>query len=212
MVPAAAPGRGPTPVPGRERPATVSGVDESITRTPTPESPFDVGQFVVALRRTPGGWLLPSTWRATANVLLWIGTSYLLALIALGGLLASLVTGWTTGPAVAVRALMLQRLTDAIELDCRRTNRFAGVRIAPFPLPRVAHDASPAARQQAWVQSPLRWRLPAYALIRALTASAVVAVAVAWWWVTIVLHRHRRLAARGASITIRVLSADPCAR
>ena len=186
VVPAGGRGRVPTPMPCRDGPATVSGVEDRTVRAPAPESPYDGRRLLAALGRAPGDWLLPSTWRATANLALWLGTSYLLALITLVGLLASLITGWATGPAVAVRALMLRMLADTVELDCQRIKRFLGVRVSLFPLPPVAYDASPAARQLAWVQSPLRWRLPAYTLIRALAASSAVAVAVGWWWLTIV--------------------------
>ena len=169
-----------------DRPGTVSGVDESTVRTPGAESPYDVGHLVAALRRAPSGWRLPSTWRATANLVLWLGTSYLLALITLVGLLASLMTGWVTEPAVAVRALMLRLLAETFEVDRQRIARFSGVHIPSLALAPIYTDASPPALQRAWVQSPLRWRLPAYALTRAVTASAALAAAMAWWWVTIV--------------------------
>ena len=180
---------GPAPMPGRDRAGTVSGVDESSVRRhgyPASESPYDVGRLATALRRVPGGWLLPSTWRATADLVLWLGTSCLLALITLGGLLVSLMAGWVTDPAVAVRASMLRLLTDAVELDGERIKRFSGIRVPSLALAPIYTDASPPARRRAWVQSPLRWRLPAYAVTRALIASAAVAAAVAWWWVTIV--------------------------
>jgi signal transduction histidine kinase len=178
------PGVDPNVDPGP--PGTVLGMDERTVRTAAPESPYDVRHLVAALSRIPGGWLLPSTWRASANLLLWLGTSYLLALIAIVGLLVALMTGWASGLAVALRALTLETLADAIELDRERTRRFSGVRIPSLALAPIYTDASPPARQQAWVTSPLRWRLPAYALTRSLTASAAVVVAAAWWWLTIV--------------------------
>lgn len=184
---------GPAPLPGGERGGTVPEVDEPSFlghRPSAVESPYDVrggaGRLAAALRRAPSGWLLPSTWRATANLIVWLGTSFVLAMITLSGLLASLVTGWITGPAVAARALMLRLLAETVEVDRRRIMRFSGVRIPSLALAPIYTDASPPARQQSWVQSPLRWRLPGYAVTRALTASAAAAAAVAWWWVTIV--------------------------
>jgi signal transduction histidine kinase len=80
---------------------------------------------------------------------------------------------------------MLRVLADIVELDRQRIERFGAARIPVVPL--APGDAPPARTDhKTWVESSLRWRLPAYALTRALVASAAVATAVAWWWLTIV--------------------------
>ncbi len=186
LVAPAAHGRVPTPLPGRGCPANVPWVNETSDSTPAYGRPYDIGHLIGTLVRVPGDWRRRSTWWATARLLLWLGTSYLLALTTLVGLVAALLTGWITGPARTVRALMLRILADSAEIDHQRIAHFSGVRIPPFPFPTVADGASPATHRRAWLQSALRWRLPVYALIRALAASLAVAVAMAWWWLTIV--------------------------
>lgn len=145
----------------------------------------DAGQILDALRGVAGDWLRRSTWRGGASLALWCIGSYVVGLITIFGLLASIATSRISGTGVAVRASLLRLLAELISLDRRRMDVFSGVRIPPLAVPQTHPGDTPGERQQAWVQSPMRWRLPIFGLVRIPVVTAVAAAEVAWWWGTI---------------------------
>jgi len=183
---------GPTPMFGVHRPATVSAVDDpSLSRHPRPiadGSDFirpDAGQILDALRGVAGDWLRRSTWRGAVSLALWCVSSYMVGLITVFGLVASIATSRIGGTGVAVRASLLRLLAELFNLDRRRIDALSGIRTPPLALPQPRVGAAPAELQQLWVQSPMRRRLPAFGLIRLPVVTAAAAMAVAWWCGTI---------------------------
>jgi signal transduction histidine kinase len=183
---------GSTPMPGEDRPSTVSGVDEQLSRKHEPRTtdsrdtlPANAVQIVEELLNGARAWFRPSTWRDFAGLVLWCVSSCVGGLITLGGLLASLVTVRTAAAGIPARAAMLRLLAEMVDVDRRRIAHFSGARIQPLALPRTEPDASRTVRQQSWAQSPMRSRLPAYALIRVPIVTAAAVGTWAWWWGTI---------------------------
>jgi signal transduction histidine kinase len=139
-------------------------------------------------------WVALSTWRTTANLLLWLIMTYVVAAIALAGLVASAITVPIIGLGVTVRGSVRRLLTEPVGLDRRRIEHFSGVDVQPVVLPATDPDASFLARQRAWAYAPSLWRLPAYEFICVPIVTALVFAAVAWWSATIacfVLITHR---------------------
>jgi signal transduction histidine kinase len=165
---------------------------------PPPESRYDLRsgaiQALRALRGASGRWLLPSTWRATVDLVLWLVTSSMAALAALAGGLAAVATVRAAELGTTIRASVVGWLAQLFDVDRRRIAELTGVRIRPLTLPGSGPGTSHSARQRAWAQPPLLQRLATGALIRLLTAALMTGVAVAWWWGTILaaeISAHR---------------------
>ena len=205
VVPTAPRSLGPTPSSGKDHGRTVAGMDQlpsSERRRSSSETdwflPRGIGGVGAALVMVLRGWGAPSTWRATANVGLWLVMSWVVTAIALVGLLVSLMTAWVIGLGVTVRASVMRLLAKLIEVDRRRIERLSDVRLQPLALPRCDPGASWHERQRTWAQDPSLWRLPAYDILCVPIVTVLALAAVAWWWATVacfaLADRHSQLA------------------
>jgi signal transduction histidine kinase len=151
-----------------------------------------VGRIAAAALVVAQRWVASGTWRATANLLLWLVMSYVVAVSALTGLLVSVMTVPSIRRGVAVRDSAVRLLTGLISLDHRRIERFSGVDIQPLALSRIDSSATISSRASATARSV--WQLSAYELVCVPVVTALALAAVAWWWVTIacfVVVTHR---------------------
>lgn len=178
----------PTPRDGRLR--TVAEVDQLsfAKRKRSATNRGDVvlggaGRIAGALVMAASRWVAPSTWRATANLVLWLVVCYFVLLITLAGLVVSLMTVPIGGIGVGIRASVLRLLAELVHVDRERIERLSRVRVQPLALPRTVVGASLLAREPGW--APWLWRLPAYQLICAPVVTGLAFCAVAWWWATI---------------------------
>jgi signal transduction histidine kinase len=140
-----------------------------------------IGAGVVVVARR---WVASGTWRATANLVLWLVMSYVVAVIAVAGQLISvMMTVPSIRLGVAVRGCTLRLLAALVRLDRRRIARFAGVDLQPLMLPRTDSNALPLTRRRAWSTAGSLWQLSAYELICVPVVTALALAAAAWWWV-----------------------------
>lgn len=135
-------------------------------------------------RRLVGSLSSGQTWAAAANLVVSLAVGGLFASATAVALLVSLATSWIVGAGVAVRAGTLRLSARMARVDRRRLERLGAI-VEPLPLPEPDAGASFRQRQQAWVQAPWLWRLPAYQLVRLPLAAAAAFVAVGWWWATV---------------------------
>ncbi len=138
-----------------------------------------------ALLAGPFRWLQARTWRATAQLAVWVAMSWVFAVVDLAGLLACFVAGRVSGRGSAVRTAALHVSAGTVRADLRRIDFFSAIRIQPLALADAGPGAASRRRRQALEQAPWWWRLPLYELLSALISAALLAGAVAWWWATI---------------------------
>jgi signal transduction histidine kinase len=178
------------PMPADDRPRTFAGVDQL---TPNNGKRLAEGGSELVLDRAgrigaaalvvARRWVASGTWRATANLVLWLVMSYFVAVIAVAGLLVTVMTVPSIRLGVAARGSALRLLAGLVRLDRRRIERFSEVDLQPLALPRI--DSSASSLTQAWATARSLWQLPAYELVCVPIVTALALAAVAWWWVTI---------------------------
>jgi signal transduction histidine kinase len=180
-------------VPGDDRQRTFAGVDQL---TPDngkrlPEGGGDLvldraGRIGAAALMLARRWVAWGTWRATANLVLWLVMSYVVAVIAVvAGLLVTATTMASIRLGVAVRGSALRLLAGVVGLDHHRIERYSGVDLQPLALPRINSPASLLTRRRVWATARSLWQLSAYELVCVPVVTALALAALAWWWVTI---------------------------